>query len=616
MGSGDRARFDVILGDKVSPGARSGAASVAALQKQLRALNADARSSSAILARSGVRIRSDFAAQARALRSLDNTAGFIGRAGYMSFSQWGAGARIATQTTGGLRGMLSQVGEQTAAMAGAMAPVAAAATGVATAFAGIAYEASGAYLSIARFREDSITSLRTVLGSEASAGRTFGNALVMANQTPLDPQDVIGSFTSFAVGGFGERELTPLAAAVADVQAARGNAAADSLTRVLTQIRGLGRVMRGDITMQGISAGLNAGDIFESIARQMNLGEGRAGIQRAEAMVSHGRVNDRIAIQAFLESVRKRYDRGANLGTFARNSSNTLTGAISNLRGAMFTLMAGLSLDKTPGVRALRDTVLAITGALDASSDSGRELRETLVSIANGTFMELFGGITKEDVIAGIRDMIPLLRGVGYVMRGGAVVTRIFVTGFAEMARWGAIGFQGAEVLFGGALDAVAEVERVFDQLLTMPDRMLSLGYDTAAAVLTGFTEGLLNSPASIEEATTRAFESAVDAARGALGWHSPSAVFRDAGEAVALGFRLGIEGGVPAAQGAVSQLVAPRAVAAPAGGTGGGFVFAPNVVIEGRGRSDGELVDMMMERLHDLFESMQLLGATNAPTR
>jgi hypothetical protein len=47
----DRARFDVILGDRVSPGARSGAASISAMQRQLRALNAEARSSSAALSR-------------------------------------------------------------------------------------------------------------------------------------------------------------------------------------------------------------------------------------------------------------------------------------------------------------------------------------------------------------------------------------------------------------------------------------------------------------------------------------------------------------------------------------------------------------------------------------
>lgn len=611
MASGDRARFDVILGDKVSPGARSGAASIAALQKQLRGLNADARSSSAQLARWGVRVRADYAAQARALRSLDNTTGTIGRAGYMSFSQWGSGARIATAGTGSLLDRVSGL----AAGAGGLVTVARAAADVATRFGEIAYEASGAYLSVARFREDSITSLRTVLGSEAAAGRTFGNALIMANQTPLDPQDVISSFTSFAVGGFHENELAPLAAAVADIQAARGNAAADSLTRVLTQIRGLGRVMRGDITMQGISAGLNAGDIFESIARQMNLGTGRAGITAAEAAVSHGRVNDRIAIQAFLDSVRRRYDRGASLGTFARNSSNTLTGAISNLRGSMFTLMASLNLANTPGVRAIRDTVLAITGALDASTDSGRELREVIVDIANNTFTEMFQGITKDDVSRGVRDLVPVLRSIGYVMRGGVFVARVFFGGLVEFGRATIGVFRLAGEEFDVWLGMFDEAGRIVDNLITLPDRMLAIAHDAGAAVITGFTEGLLNSPATIEGAMEGAFTSAVDTVRGVLRSHSPSEVFRGIGGDVAAGFRLGIEGGTPAVQSAVTQLVAPRPVSAAPLGAGGGVTFAPVFHINGAGKSAEEIVDMAVEKFRDLIENFALQGATDAAT-
>ena len=53
----DRARFDVILNDRVSPGAKGAAGSLSVLQKQLMATNALTRSSSAHLARWGVQIR-------------------------------------------------------------------------------------------------------------------------------------------------------------------------------------------------------------------------------------------------------------------------------------------------------------------------------------------------------------------------------------------------------------------------------------------------------------------------------------------------------------------------------------------------------------------------------
>jgi hypothetical protein len=605
----DRARFDVILTDRVSPGAKGAAGSLSVLQKQLMATNALTRSSSAHLARWGVQIRRDFGAEQRAIRSLNNTSYTLGRASGFSMQAWGTGATQASTATSTLTSHFSGLGS-------AMMVVGTTAATVAAGFGRIAYEAGGAYLSIARFREDSLTSMSTLLGSQAAAGRSFGNALLMANQTPLDPQDVIGMFTSFSAGGFGERELAPLAAAAADIQAARGQAASDSLVRVLTQIRGLGRVMRGDITMQGISAGLNAGDIFGSIARQMNLGTGAAGIRAAEAAVSHGRVNDRIAIQAFLDSVRRRYDSGGDLGTFAVNTSRTLTGAISNLKGAMFTLLGGLSLERSPGVIAFRDAVLAITAALDASSESGKELRAVIVESANAIGTELFGGVDAASISNGIRDVIPVIRGVVAVTRGAIYVGRIFFAGAVEGGR----AVVGVFKLLGMAIDGqIAGVEALgsaFDDVLTLPDRLLTWGSAAAGAIVDGFVGELDARAESVTGAVQSTFENAVTSAREVLDWHSPSGVFKEAGRSVAEGFELGVRGGTAQAGAAVAQLVSPPSAgatltAAPAGGTGPTI----HIHIDGRGRSDNELVDMLIARLTDYFEGVALQGATDATT-
>lgn len=606
----DRARFDIILRDSFSGPAKKAAGALSGVERGLQRIQQRERSQ----------------ARAQLNRYGRDMAGAAGRNALWRFR-------------------FTDIG---------LAQLASAGANVVATFGQIAYSAQAAYLSVASFRQDSITSLETVLGNNAAAQRSFRNALVMANQTPLDPQDVIGTFTQFAVGGFGERELAPLTAAVADIQAARGNAAADSLTRVLTQIRGLGRVMRGDITMQGISAGLNAGDIFESIARQMNLGTGRAGIRAAEQAVSRGRVNDTIAIQAFLDSVQKRYDRGGALGTFARNQSATLTGALSNMRGAMFTLLGSADLTKTAGVGAVTNAVLALNSSLDMTSATGQRLRGVIIGASDAILTGLFGGITEGGIRGVMEDALSLAEGVVAVVRIGAPLVRSFVGGAGAGLRAGlypviasmralgtveggrklellgvAFGYLGRAVgffvgvvgsgvalvvsftaatgaLFGAAQAAGGALLGLLD---TGTDAMADFGYSAAVGIVEGFERGLAETGGRMAGAVTGAFDGAVGAARTVLDWHSPSGVFRDAGEDVARGFALGVQGGAGLVASSVAGMLAPGG-GASAAAAGGGRPTA-HITINIPDRPDARSIarEVMAEIMSE-FEVIALEGA------
>ena len=93
--------------------------------------------------------------------------------------------------------------------------------GIASSFAGIGFSAASAVVQIAAFRESSIASLEAVTGSSEQAARMFRNAMVVANQTPLDTRDVVAMQSRFAVAGFAEREIAPLVAIAKDVARAR-----------------------------------------------------------------------------------------------------------------------------------------------------------------------------------------------------------------------------------------------------------------------------------------------------------------------------------------------------------------------------------------------------------
>mgnify|MGYP000894826724 CR=1 FL=1 len=632
----DRARFDVILGDQVSGAA--GRATVA-----MKGLEASFRSVARLNASAWRRDQGIMAAQARA-RVRADVAAARGGGGFFD-GLFGRGGRADT--------MLGGVG-RFGLMAAGLASVARVGMDVASTFGRIAYSAGSAYLSVASFRQDSIAGLTTVLGNQRAATNAFRNALVMANQTPLDPQDVIGTFTSLAVGGFRESELAPLTAAAADIQAARGQAASDALVRVFSQMRGLGRVQRGDITMQAITAGLNAGDIFEDIARQMNLGTGRAGIQAAERAVSRGRVNDTVAINAFLASVRRRYDRGGALGTFARNQSNTLTGALSNLRGAGFTLLASTDLSRTAGVQAVTRTVLGLVQALDMGSATGIRLRRVIVGFSDAALTGLFGGgdagtiegvfNTVLDVAEGVTGFLRIALPIGRQFVGGVLVgmragftpvlvalraiggadagrrVEVIAVSFGYLGR--AIGFvvgvvgTGAAVVtsFVGVIASAgagitALTGYALSGLDTLTTRGSEWGYQAALSIVTGFETGFLDAGGRVVGAVERTFEGAVQSARTVLDWHSPSGVFRDAGDAVSRGFELGIAGGAPAARDAVSRLVAPQG-AAGVGAEGGGRATATITMIIDGARDPRAVAREAVAELVDALEVLRVQGA------
>lgn len=640
----DRARFDVILGGNVTARAKKDSASLRELETSLRRVGNATRTGTFGGRGIGESIfggRSELGRSAGMVRGLTEGVRGVGRQ--------------LNSTRGGAGGLLGTFGRFGVAAAG-LAAVASTAADVAGAMGRITYAAGGAYLSIASFRQDSITGLTTVLGNQEAAGRAFRRALVVANETPLDPQDVIGMFSSFAVGGFTEGQLEPLARAAADIQAARGTTARDSLVRVLQQIRGLGRVQRGDITMQGISAGLNAGDIFDSIARQLGY-TGANARRRAEQAVTKGRVNDAIGVQAFMDAVQRRYDNGGALGSFARNSSSTLTGSLSNLRGSIFTLLASIDLSRTPGVQAFTRAVLAVTGALDMGSRSGRQLRGIIVGLANAVGTGLFEGITPESIAGGFEYLVPIARGVVGIFRTVIPIGRAFIGGVLPGLRAGlwpvmaairsfdgqpgsgvrmltvafrglgrgvgfVVGLAGSLVAFGAAVVGTLSAPAVFiasipGMIAGVYDDVTAWGANAADGIINGFVIGLETGAERIVGAVSSTFTGAVDAARGVLDWHSPSGVFRDAGQSVAEGFTLGIGGGSATARAAVMELVAPRGLGGPSSGApGNGGVIYVNVDARGAGGDPRAIARMAVEELVLRLEGYALAGAPAEETR
>ena len=524
--------------------------------------------------------------------------------------------------------------------------------GIVEAFGGMGLAAARGVIEIAAFRESSLAALETVMGSSDAAGRSFRNAMVMANQTPADTADVVANFQRFAVAGFAEREIAPLVAATADIGAAFGTTASDSFALVTSQMRAAGKMDRGDLR-QLLNAGVNTGEVLDSIARQMNIQGATEQTRRAAvlAAISRRQVTGEVGIQAALDATRNRLDRGGNLGTFARRQSETLVGALSNAKNAVFNMIAGMDFANIPGVQTFKNTLLAITAALADGTPAAAMLRGAIAGAANslgGLFGRIFtvqnamgalqlagravGAIGRFATMAWpvvrafvgalgpgfMAGIAPLRAMLGSLLTGGppSARTLALITGAAR-GLGSAIGFAagaittflgGVGLLATGLAAAWGTIGGLVAAGITSVRAMFTpVGTGIVDGIIAGITGGIGRMGESIRGLGA----SAVQSARAALGIHSPSRVFADAiGRQIPAGIELGISQGSGGVNDAVAGLGSPGAMRLGGGGVSFGDI---NISVMG-GNTNAEtatnLRDAVRAELEVIFGRMAEAGA------
>lgn len=496
---------------------------------------------------------------------------------------------VSGSVTSGL-GLLGGIGVAAAAMV----------AGLALQFGSLAASIAASVVEIAAFRESSLTALRVVLGSSEGAGRSFRNAMQIANQTPLDTADVIRQQQSLAVAGFSERELTPLLAASADLGSAFGARSAEGFSYAIAQIRAAGQ-LQGQELLQLQNANVSRGAVLASIARQMNLGTGEAGNRAALRAIRERRVSGNVGIQASLDAVRERLAGGGQLGAFAQAQSRTIGGAISNLRNAGFNLVASIDFERIPAVQKLKDLVVGLTGALDASTAAGRRSRALIegglsatVNIIRGVvafgraalpvvlpLVRAFGGGFLEGLRIGFTPLLAVFRALA--SGGGPSQTTMQALTFLARGLGIAVGFAAsATFTLLSAMSALASVPVVALTAITgAVANVLPVITSTFSRIGTAIAEGIAMGIRAAAGAPRAALSGLVSMLPGVaalqLAIRSPSQVFRDQiGAMIPAGLALGINDGAPDARASMNALVAPPAVA-PGALRGG---RAPSVVV------------------------------------
>lgn len=591
-------RYEMVLVDRMSGTARSALVSITRLRSGVRGLGQDLQ---------GVGQRG--ARSFRQIQSIDWTKG------------------LKSAGLGGIGKMFS--------VAGAVA----AAFELAAAIGTIGVSLAQSVVEMAAFRESTIASLETVMGSSEAAGRSFRNAITIANQTPLDTRDVVGMYTRFATAGFGERELEPLTAAASDLASAFGQQAGSSFALVVSQMRAADRMDRGDLR-QMLNSGISTGAVLDSIARQLNIqgATERARRQNVLEAISKRRVTGDVGITAAMEAVQARLNRGGALGGYARRQSETLTGALSNARNAWTNLLLSMNTGQSPGLRRLAEGITAFTEAMGPQRAIGREL----IGIV-GDFTEVFaGGVfgngntssAIEGVAQALRTARPHLseffrglmafgQGAGSSFMG--VMRRVMdlmggfgTQGESATARWTRLGesfgrLAAGLLLFVGGVGAMTtSVLGLFASLTNFGTGVVTWFRTIPGQMVDGFITGLREHWTRITDELSSLARGLPDPIRNALGIRSPSRVMMELGAHTVRGFELGLGQGTERVGRAMGDLVGPvgAAPAAEALGARGGVNLSIVVNVQGGGDPDdlGRRVGRSI-----VAELVDVLGTLNA---
>lgn len=274
-------------------------------------------------------------------------------------------------------------------IAGPISMAVAAIGGLAAAGGALTYAGTKWVVDTANFKEQTMTSLKVMLGTEEAANRIFNEAITFAARTPFETKDVVKGYTQLLGAGFKKEDLATVFAAIGDAMSASGGdtQVGDMLTYDFAKIKGEGKLTAR--TMQEVSIGLartGVGmlQIYEQLGKV--LGKNTDEIRRMEAA---GQIDANTGIYAIIKALEAR--SGGAVGNIMAEQSKTLGGLWSTLVSAPSDLILRADVTHSGGYNDLKDTISNLIKLMDAGSDTGQKMQAVILGLANDV-MEAFLG--------------------------------------------------------------------------------------------------------------------------------------------------------------------------------------------------------------------------------
>lgn len=468
------------------------------------------------------------------------------------------------------------------------------------------------------FKEQTLTALRVMTGTEQSAQRIFGQALEFAKKTPFDTRDVLSGFTQLLGAGFKENEVATVFASIGDAAAASGfdQQVIDRMVVAFAQIKAKGRLMGQEMLQVNEAlgrAGVGTTAIYDQMAKK--LGKTRAEVMK---MQEAGKIDSDTAIFSIIKALEQK--SGGAVGNLMAEQSKTLTGLLSTLKSAPGDFFMSLDLAQLPGFDALKGFVFNLVKVFDSGSRAGKRLQEVAGKLYNTVMVGLFGdigsasGLGKMEAIVmrvtdavekslpAVRNFLALLKGFGTGLGAGLMKS---MDRMANLSSVGdalnpkdleALGTRVGELaskIFGLAdavlfllqpLVKVAELFGLGSKPVLDPASAGTQGTSWGSALMSGLAGGIWDNLFMPVGAIGRVVDAISNTYKAATETHSPSRLFARYGAWATEGWALGLESGIPGAEAAVDRLVdsssgAEVEMAQPAGG-GGAFAGGRSITV------------------------------------
>jgi len=463
---------------------------------------------------------------------------------------------------------------------------------------------AGAQLAIdaSSFKEDSIMALKHLVGTQAEATALFEKADELAGRLGLEDAKVVGQLQKLIASGFSASTALAAVEAAANLAAARGEASAEAFTSLLSTIEAKGKFDTGAISKLA-KAGVRTEDIYNQLAKTLHKSR-----SEIEAMVKAGKIDAATGIEAATAVINEKF------GGAAAESANTFSKLLFRLKDALGDLFQDVDIgplkdalkavltaingpagaEVKAGINHFFGAIFKVIGSLFDGPEGAKRLEETLHSAARAfelaakvvevagpilvTMIQLFVDACNlandgKDLIVGafeaIASVFDFLDGV--VSEGVA----LFVAGITAL--W--------DFLVGavtGIVDTVTGLPESIDAALSgVGESLLASASGIGTSIIDGLVAGIVGGASAVVSAISSVASGAIDAAKSALGIHSPSDVFANLGHFTAEGFGEGLAANdspnveaaamldVPTVQGAAAAGMASGRQAAPAGDGG-----------------------------------------------
>jgi hypothetical protein len=273
----------------------------------------------------------------------------------------------------------------------------------------------------ASFKESTLISLETVLGSAKEAKGLFGDTIALAAHLPIETKAAIEAANQLALTGFNRKEIAPLTVAASDVGAlnpGRGSEAMRLFLRQIADIKSVGLSSRHLLALSQ-ETHLPEEKILANLSKMTGL---KGTPEQLKKML--GSIDKDTAIAAIAQTVAD--VEGGALGNLSKKLSTTTEGLLSTLKSRKLELL--MDLDESPAYAEFRSFLGNAANLLDPSSEFGGRVKSKIATTFGNVFHTVFGDFAGD---AGVGRLEHVLDEVAK----GAELVGVGLEGSAEFAK-------------------------------------------------------------------------------------------------------------------------------------------------------------------------------------